>query len=73
MSAAWSPLQIEIPVTLEGSVVRLEPVRREHAAQFWNVAKDDLDDIFRWIPYPIRRGDDLSLIHNSETTRPDPL
>jgi N-acetyltransferase len=59
MSAAWSPLQIEIPVTLEGSVVRLEPVRREHAAQFWNVAKDDLDDIFRWIPYPMRTREDF--------------
>jgi N-acetyltransferase len=51
MSAAWSPLEIELPITLEGSVVRLEPFRPDHAAEFWNVAKDDLDDIFRWMPY----------------------
>ena len=58
MSAARSPLQIELPITLEGSVVRLEPFRPDHAAEFWNVAKDDLDDIFRWMPYAMgTRGD----------------
>jgi N-acetyltransferase len=51
MSAAWSPLQIELPLTLEGSVVRLEPFRPDHTNEFWNLAKSDLDDIFRWMPY----------------------
>jgi N-acetyltransferase len=51
MSAVTSPLNIVMPVTLEGSSVRLEPIRREHADMFWEVAEDALDDIFRWIPY----------------------
>ena len=59
MSAAWSPLEIELPVTLEGSVVRLEPFRPDHAAEFWNVAKDDLDDIFRWMPYAMGTREDF--------------
>jgi RimJ/RimL family protein N-acetyltransferase len=50
MSAAASPCNIVIPVTLAGSVVRLEPIRREHANMFREAAKDALDDIFRWIP-----------------------
>ena len=41
-------------VTLEGRFVRLEPVRQEHAVPQWEVAKDSLEDIFRWIPYPMR-------------------
>jgi len=59
MSVAWSPLQIEVPITLEGSVVRLEPVRLDHAAQFWDIAKDDLDDIFRWMPYAMGTREDF--------------
>src|SRR5206468_8882961 len=59
MSATWSPLQIELPVTLEGSVVRLEPVRPDHAAEFWDVGKEDLDDIFRWFPYRMRTREDF--------------
>jgi RimJ/RimL family protein N-acetyltransferase len=38
-------------LTLDGTVVRLEPLRREHAAMFWEVARNSVDDIFRWIPY----------------------
>ena len=53
------PLQIETPLTLEGAVVRLEPVRREHAELFWDVAKNDVEDIFRWIPYAIRTTEDF--------------
>jgi N-acetyltransferase len=52
-------LAIAFPLTLEGSVVRLEPLRREHAAVFWDAAKDHLEDIFRWIPYPMRTRDDF--------------
>lgn len=59
MSAALSPLDITVPLTLEGSVVRLEPIRREHAELFWEVAKDDLEDIFRWIPYPMKTREDF--------------
>jgi len=59
MSLAASPLEIVMPVTLEGSIVRLEPVRREHAEIFWEVAKDALDDIFRWIPYRMKTRDDF--------------
>jgi RimJ/RimL family protein N-acetyltransferase len=54
MTTTWTPLQTEFPVTLEGSVVRLEPIRGEHAELFWDVAKDDLEDIFRWIPYSMQ-------------------
>jgi len=59
MSLAASPLEIVMPVTLEGSIARLEPVRREHAEIFWEVAKDALDDIFRWIPYRMKTRDDF--------------
>ncbi len=47
---------------LEGVVVRLEPLRREHATLFWNVAQNDLEDIFRWIPYAVRTREDFDRI-----------
>ncbi len=53
------PLNIVLPLTLEGSLVRLEPVRREHAELFWEVAKNDLEDIFRWIPYSMKTPEDF--------------
>lgn len=53
------PLNIALPVTLEGSVVRLEPLRPEHSKLFWDLAKDDLEDIFRWIPYAVRTPEDF--------------
>jgi len=59
MSLALTPLQIEMPVTLEGAVVRLEPIRREHEQLFWDVAKNDVEDIFRWIPYSMRTPEDF--------------
>ena len=59
MSPVASPLNIVTPVTLEGSVVRLEPIRREHAEVFWEVAKDALDDIFQWIPYRMKTREDF--------------
>jgi RimJ/RimL family protein N-acetyltransferase len=49
----------DAPLTLEGSIVRLEPVRREHAHLFWEAAKDSLEDIFRWIPYSMRTPQDF--------------
>jgi RimJ/RimL family protein N-acetyltransferase len=59
MNDIFTPLDIQIPLTLEGSVVRLEPIRREHANLFWDVAKDHLDDIFRWIPYAMKTREDF--------------
>ena len=53
------PLDIVLPLTLQGSVIRLEPVRQEHAELFWEVAKNALDDIFRWIPYPMKTREDF--------------
>ena len=59
MNLAVSPLRIETPVMLEGSVVRLEPIRREHEQLFWDVAQNDVEDIFRWIPYAMRTAEDF--------------
>lgn len=59
MSSAISPLDISVPVTLEGSVVRLEPLRREYAELFWELTKNDLEDIFRWIPYSMKTHEDF--------------
>jgi len=58
MSSA-APLNITLPLTLEGSVVRLEPIRREHAELFWEVAKEDLENIFHWIPYSMKTKEDF--------------
>jgi N-acetyltransferase len=58
MSGAAAPLNIVRLFTLEGSVVRLEPVRREHSALFWAAAKDSLD-IFKWIPYSMKTPEDF--------------
>jgi RimJ/RimL family protein N-acetyltransferase len=62
MSLVANPLEIIVPVTLEGSVVRLEPIRRQHAELFWDVAKNDLDDIFRWIPYEMKTREDFQTL-----------
>src|ERR1700678_20994 len=59
MSIDNSPLNIVTPVTLTGSVVRLEPIRAEHAELFWDVAHDALEDIFRWIPYRMQTREDF--------------
>jgi N-acetyltransferase len=57
MSRAAS-LNIVTPLTLEGSVVRLEPVRREHSALFWAAVKDNLE-IFQWMPYSLKTPADF--------------
>ena len=46
-------------VILEGNAARLEPIRREHWKELWEAAKDSVDDIFRWIPYPMRTPEDF--------------
>jgi RimJ/RimL family protein N-acetyltransferase len=53
------PLNTISPVTLQGAIVRLEPLRHEHAELFWEVAKNDLEDIFRWIPYSMKTPEDF--------------
>src|SRR5437764_8379085 len=57
---ALSLLNITLPLTLEGSVVRLEPIREAHAEMLWEVAKADVEDIFRWIPYAVRTREDFT-------------
>jgi RimJ/RimL family protein N-acetyltransferase len=52
-------LNVVAPLTLEGSVVRLEPLRADHAELFWEAAKDGVDDIFRWIPYSMQTPEDF--------------
>lgn len=47
------------PVTLEGQTVRLEPICREQTLHFWDAAEDAVDEIFRWIPYPMRTPQDF--------------
>lgn len=47
------------PITLEGTSVRLKPLLPQHVPQLWNVAKDSLEDIFRWIPYPMQSYEDF--------------
>jgi N-acetyltransferase len=59
MNDIFTPLKITLPLTLKGSVVRLEPIRREHAQLFWDAAKNDLEDIFRWIPYAMKTREDF--------------
>lgn len=53
------PLEIVFPITLEGATVRLEPIRPEHAALFWDAAKDSLENIFQWIPYRMATREDF--------------
>ena len=59
MSGAGAALNVVTPLTLEGSVVRLEPVRSEHSARFWEAAKDSIDSIFQWIPYSMKTREDF--------------
>ena len=62
VSLAAAPLNIVTPLTLEGSVVRLVPIRHDHAELFFEAAKDDLENIFRWIPYSMRTVADFQLL-----------
>ncbi|HEY1800872.1 MAG TPA: GNAT family protein [Terriglobales bacterium] len=47
------------PVTLEREAVKLVPLSREHIPLLWEAAKNDLADIFRWIPYRVQDYADL--------------
>jgi len=57
-----SPLATNVataPLILEGSHVRLEPLKPEHASLLWEIAKDHLDALFRWIPYKLESVSDF--------------
>ena len=59
MNEPAAPLNIVMLITLDGSFVRLEPLRREHAELFWEISRNDLEHIFRWIPYSMKTLDDF--------------
>jgi RimJ/RimL family protein N-acetyltransferase len=59
MTLANTSVNIVTPLTLEGRVVRLEPLRSEHADLLWDAAHDALEDIFRWIPYRMKTREDF--------------
>ena len=48
-----------VPFSLEGTHVRLDPLRPEHAPLLWEIVKEDLDDMFRWIPYRLQSLQDF--------------
>lgn len=54
-----APLDIVTSITLEGSAVRLKPLRRRHAAILWEVGKDHADEMFKWIPYRMKSLEDI--------------
>lgn len=47
------------PFSLQGTHVRLEPLRPEHAPMLWEIAKDHLSDLFQWIPYKLHSLEDF--------------
>jgi N-acetyltransferase len=59
-----STIPVISPFSLEGTHVRLEPLRPEHAPMLWEIAKDHLADLFHWIPYRLE-----SLEHFKEFNR----
>ena len=50
------------PVTLESKAVRLVPLLSEHVPMLWDVAKDHVEDIFRWIPYRVQDYTDIEQV-----------
>jgi RimJ/RimL family protein N-acetyltransferase len=47
------------PFSLDGAYIRLEPLRPEHAPMLWEIVKEQLDDMFRWIPYRLQSLQDF--------------
>lgn len=62
MSTVASLPSMTPPVTLDGRQVRLVPLQPDHAAAFWEVAKDSLEEIFRWIPYRMETPEDFQRV-----------
>jgi RimJ/RimL family protein N-acetyltransferase len=50
------------PLILEGTAVRLEPIRPEHAPLMWEVVKNDVTETFRWIPYSMAKPEDFRTV-----------
>jgi RimJ/RimL family protein N-acetyltransferase len=50
------------PITLEGTAVRLEPLRLEHAPLLWDVVKNETAETFRWIPYSMAKPEDFTTV-----------
>jgi N-acetyltransferase len=48
------------PVHLQGNVVTLQPLQREHVAPLWELVKEDAAETFLWIPYPMQSEADLA-------------
>lgn len=44
---------------LEGTQVRLDPLRPEHAPLLWELAKDHRQELFQWIPYKFESLEDF--------------
>lgn len=47
------------PFSLAGNHVQLEPLKSGHAPLLWEIVKDHLDDMFRWIPYRLESLQDF--------------
>lgn len=47
------------PFVLEGRNVCLEPLQPGHAALLWEIAKNDVADLFQWIPYRLESLSDF--------------
>ena len=47
------------PFVLEGEHVCLEPLQPGHSALLWESAKNDLADLFQWIPYRLESREDF--------------
>ena len=62
MNPGTAAFDITLPLRLEGPAVRLEPLRGEHVQPLWEVAKDGLDDLFRWIPHSMKTPDDFQRV-----------
>src|SRR5271155_4472063 len=67
VSPPGAPLPVTVvPITMESSIIRLEPIRREHAGIFWDLARNDADDIFQWIPYRMKSPEDFKQAVDNE-------
>jgi N-acetyltransferase len=53
------------PLSLQGTYVRLEPLRAEHAPMLWEIAKEHLADLFQWIPYLLKSPEDFQEFNRS--------
>ena len=51
------------PFSLEGIHVRLDPLRPEHVPSLWELGKDHLHDLFRWVPYRLQSLEDFQVLN----------